>query len=184
MKKMITKIALAAAMVVPAVAGAAVYNGSTPFDNQAISILGAGTYNAAVTYTWSDLIYQISAAGKNSVTQYANDTTGALDYWVTAGSSATKLFANTIADSNTANSGAGTISLTGLQMGTAYNLHLEGTWAGVGTVFSFTAPTAVLANSVTYSNQVAAVPEPETYAMMLAGLMMMGTIARRRNKSK
>lgn len=32
--------------------------------------------------------------------------------------------------------------------------------------------------------QVTAVPEPETYAMMLAGLGLMGTIARRRNKAK
>jgi hypothetical protein len=30
---------------------------------------------------------------------------------------------------------------------------------------------------------VAAVPEPETYAMLLAGLGVMGFIARRRNKS-
>jgi hypothetical protein len=31
---------------------------------------------------------------------------------------------------------------------------------------------------------VTAVPEVETYAMMLAGLGLMGTIARRRNKNK
>jgi hypothetical protein len=31
---------------------------------------------------------------------------------------------------------------------------------------------------------VTAVPEPESYAMLLAGLGLMGAIARRRNKSK
>jgi hypothetical protein len=30
---------------------------------------------------------------------------------------------------------------------------------------------------------VAAVPEPETYAMLLAGLGLMGAVARRRNKA-
>ncbi len=40
-----------------------------------------------------------------------------------------------------------------------------------------------LAASLTRAQMVAAVPEPETYAMLLAGLGMMGAIARRR-KSK
>ena len=35
-----------------------------------------------------------------------------------------------------------------------------------------------------HSFSVTAVPEPETYAMLLAGLGLMGTIVRRRNKSK
>jgi hypothetical protein len=38
-------------------------------------------------------------------------------------------------------------------------------------------------NNVSYAVAVAAVPEPETYAMMLAGLMLVGGIAARRRKS-
>lgn len=38
--------------------------------------------------------------------------------------------------------------------------------------------------TLTYTPAVTPVPEPESYAMMLAGLGLMGAIARRRNKSK
>lgn len=54
-------------------------------------------------------------------------------------------------------------TLTGLTPGTKYWINLKGT----GT-------------DASYSLTLAPVPEPETYAMLLAGLGLMGTIARRR----
>ncbi|MDR2207740.1 MAG: PEP-CTERM sorting domain-containing protein [Azoarcus sp.] len=42
---------------------------------------------------------------------------------------------------------------------------------------------AGLSASVRAEYQITAIPEPETYAMMLAGLAMIGAVARRRNKS-
>ena len=68
------------------------------------------------------------------------------------------------------------ISLTGLQ-------------SGINTVnFSYTTPRNFNATGEGFANEswkitaasVTAVPEPETYALMLAGLGMMGFIARRR----
>jgi len=52
-----------------------------------------------------------------------------------------------------------------------YTLQSKLGYAGVSTGGAFSVVTAP-------------VPEPETYAMLLAGLGLMGTIARRRNKSK
>ena len=51
---------------------------------------------------------------------------------------------------------------------------IEGGGAGVGTL---------IISNLTTSNPVSAVPEPETYAMLLAGLGVMGAVARRRKKS-
>ena len=41
-----------------------------------------------------------------------------------------------------------------------------------------------LAGPTSFSGSVSAVPEPETFALLLAGLGMMGSIAMRRNKKK
>jgi len=42
----------------------------------------------------------------------------------------------------------------------------------------------VVVDNITTDNITTAVPEPETYAMMLAGLGLMGFIARRRNNEQ
>jgi hypothetical protein len=72
------------------------------------------------------------------------------------------------------------------------------TWQQYTQTFTFAAPKAVTLaffaegksdsyggsiDNVSFTN-ITPVPEPETYAMLLAGLGLMGTIARRRNKSK
>ena len=46
------------------------------------------------------------------------------------------------------------------------------------------APAGAVGSLYNGSITVAAVPEPESYAMLLAGLGVMGAIAVRRNKSK
>lgn len=51
--------------------------------------------------------------------------------------------------------------------GTQFSLHVTGTGVGTGNSFN---------------NVVTAVPEPETFAMLLAGLGLVGMVARRRNK--
>ena len=57
----------------------------------------------------------------------------------------------------------------------AYSNGLYGNYEG-GASFNFTTSGA----AVSLSQTVAAVPEPESYAMLLAGLGLMGAIAKRR----
>jgi hypothetical protein len=57
----------------------------------------------------------------------------------------------------------------------AYYINIKGTSSGsFGGAY----------NGSISTTAVTAVPEPESYAMLLAGLGLMGVIARRRNKSK
>lgn len=70
---------------------------------------------------------------------------------------------------------------SGLNIGTTYQLVFNGKWKGIpgGNAWEVAAPSVGVVNVVA-----APVPEPESYALMLAGLGLMGTIARRRSKSK
>ncbi len=163
MMKLLTKIAFAAAVVVPAVAGAATVFGNTA-DNSFNFNLGASNAGT-LTIRWSDLAYTIGAATAStwkdaSYLGWALDNTGYRDL------SAKDL---------TGNSGTEVISLTGLTAG-QHTVNLWGRWTNV--VGLAAGSSLVSAGSI--SGAVTAVPEPESYAMMLAGLMVMGTIARRR----
>ena len=65
-------------------------------------------------------------------------------------------------------------SFSGLTAGTKYSLTVSGTDASVlGTNYTFNIA----------AQNVAAVPEPETYAMLLAGLGLIGSIVRRRKST-
>lgn len=91
----------------------------------------------------------------------------------------------TVSNSLTLSSNAALAAFTGA--GTFYHALLTGNseadaW-GNG---NFTSTPELLMNGyakVTYTYEVAPVPEPETYAMMLAGLALVGGIARRRKSA-
>ena len=166
MKKLIAKMALAVAMVVPAVAGAATVAGNNA-DNSFNFNLGTSTVGT-LTINWADLAYTIGSATA-STWENANYLGWALD---------NNGYHDLSGKDRAANAGTEVISLTGLTAG-QHTLNLWGDWSSLSRLS--TGSQLVSAGSI--SGSVAAVPEPETYAMMLAGLMMMGTIARRR-KSK
>jgi hypothetical protein len=60
------------------------------------------------------------------------------------------------------------------------NESLQGIWLGIGLAGGGTSPETLTVNSLS----VAAVPEPETYAMLLAGLGLLGFMARRRKQKE
>ena len=87
------------------------------------------------------------------------------------------------------NTDAGPISLMGPTALSTYNFaggsysgSLGFTVAGANGTFPVASTAILTISNVTIANPVSAVPEPETYAMLLAGLGLMGTIARRRKK--
>ena len=75
------------------------------------------------------------------------------------------------------NNGATPMLYTGT--GTPQHYSLDFT-AGASTMLTFTSATSGNSGAVLDNVSVMAVPEPETYAMLLAGLGLMGFIARRR----
>lgn len=105
----------------------------------------------------------------------------------TGGDSAS--FGNTLA-AYAGNLGCSTFSYSNCgTVGSSLGLVLE-TYAGTGTtrgaftpLFDGAQPLAVSLDAA-YNLQIAAVPEPETYAMLLAGLGLMGAVARRRRQNK
>lgn len=66
---------------------------------------------------------------------------------------------------------------------TSHTMVITGTANG-GSTAGFSGSLEITNTPLTPLVQVTAVPEPESYAMLLAGLGLMGAIARRRNKSK
>jgi choice-of-anchor C domain-containing protein len=79
------------------------------------------------------------------------------------------------------NGGAAT-SFTGSGTISPYSLSFVGT--GSPTTLLFASAATGNSGAVLDNVSVAAVPEPESYAMLLAGLGLMGAIARRRNKKQ
>ena len=178
------KIAVIASLLFPAiniaktttVFGAVEKSESYSFTLNALSDVSIG-------YKWTDLLVV-----KNGKT---NEFNASSIIWTltntTLGASTTAL-TGSFADVSGQTIGKDTLSLTGLSAGT-YSLNLAGQWAAVSvngnaSNLTYVAPTVNLRQGTFSSTPVTAVPEPETFAMMLAGLGLMGTIAmRRKNKA-
>ena len=137
--------------------------------------------DVSIGYSWSDM-----SLTKNSATTYYDASS--LNWTLTRLSNNAVAETGSFTDANTIAADNGTISLLGLSAD-SYRLAFAGTWADVtkngngNANFTNVNGTVNLDGTSFKSTLVAApVPEPETYAMMLAGLGLMGTIARRRKQ--
>jgi hypothetical protein len=189
MKTLVSKIALAVALVVPAVASA--YSGNTDTDTYTFTIGGSGLYNVSIGATWDDLYLKRD----NRSNRYMDATTLK---WTFDGGAPVSFVSD---DTSAVNGGSNTLSFNNVLAGVAHTLVLTGIWGNGTTPNGYELGRRGDVNlldgdringegrnqfeaNTFLATPVAAVPEPETYAMMLAGLMMMGTIARRRNRTK
>jgi len=170
MKKMFTKLVVAAMLVLPGLASAEdEINPFARYDEFFFTLTGVS--NFSVNTSWSDLLQP--------------ETDPLLKYYLDIEVPATEedgaYFEGVDSGEITGVDPIGgehTLSFNNLAAGN-YSLYLYGLWDGVGNTNGLNGMVDI-ANSGT----VTAVPEPETYAMLLAGLMLMGTIARRRSNTK
>jgi hypothetical protein len=187
MKKSIKKIACVAALVLPALAMAAntkTYNGNTDGDKFKFTIDSlAPAYDASILASWSDM--QLTGGSAP-----VNNEDYAVTWTLTERGVVAPVASGSLGLLNLF-SGTQLLTFSGLTAG-KYTLKLDGSWADmVDQPKHLTKVRGMvdlvdddLANqSAGNSFHVTAVPEPETYAMMLAGLMLVSTIARRRRKS-
>ncbi len=179
MKKLLGQIACVAALLAPGFASAA----STYTDSYAIDLTSAlSNSNVSILSTWID------AALFDGVTVAVQDAASLGWTLTTGGVAPTTVRTGTIFDTP-GYLGSSIIAIQNLAAG-YYTLTLSGTWnalsgAGIpllGSVNLVDGDSLVDGTREANSISITAVPEPETYAMMLAGLMMMGTIARRRGR--
>src|SRR5450830_345663 len=193
MKKFVTKTAVIACLLGPVLANAEndskTYTGSSPSDSHSFT-LGALS-NVSIDYTWSDMLLS-----QEHQVIFENNASS-LGWTLTGGSSPQS---GSFTDVTGQRTGAGTLSFSNLSAG-RYTLTLAGTWGSVtksGEDWNKTSAKVNLLDgdkpgehghelnsfSKTAVTALTPVPEPESYAMLLAGLGLMGTIARRRNQDK
>lgn len=162
MKKLIVALAVAASL--PAVSSAAAYQVSDSETFQTVSSSASFLLNwtDAVAYNSKKSLYDI-ADGKYSLL-----LTDALTNQVVFRSNNLNLN-----DTSTATSGVFAQTFSDLLANHSYILSFTGKWAGVsaGQNWSLTGTPSV---------SISPVPEPEAYAMFLAGLGIIGSIALRR----
>lgn len=164
MKKLICSLLIAACL--PGVASA------STLVKQDIETFSAQSSSASFWLNWVDAI--------SSKTTKAGTTTDIYDgkyAWLLTNALTGKVIDQgsklNLNDTSTAASGSYLLTFSNLVASTSYNLSLVGKWAGVqdSGKWSLTAAPSV---------SITPVPEPETYAMFLAGLGVIGMIARRR----
>lgn len=167
MKKILLAIAVAGAL--PGLAQA------TPFQDTALLNFTATSSSASYLFSWEDLV------SLNAKKGWSTEVDGKYSLTLTNSTTNEVLFnKNSILDGVTGDfagvtSGAFQKTFSGLVSGSAYTLSFIGKWSG---------PNG--ANWVTSSApsvSISPVPEPETYAMFLLGLGVIGAVARRRSKA-
>jgi len=182
MKKLIKSLVVIGCVLAPALASAAVksdYSFNQTLDaTTSFSLVGL-TSDVSVGYNWTDLSYKYKANSSGGFTNVTAD--GTLGWTLSNGSTS---LSGSIADLSTASTGSGTLSWTALSAGN-YILSLSGNWVASKTNIynpqNVTLPTIGFTSTASATNVVMApVPEPESYAMFMAGLGMIGFIARRR----
>ena len=167
MKKVVASLACAAAML-PGVSAASQFTDSDTLDFVASST----SYTAK--FSWADLF-----SDKTTTAGYASfEADGKYSITLTDATHMVVASFNNIADGITGDvngvlSGSFLQTFSSLVAGSSYTLSFTGKWSNSG--FASYTTQAIPTVSVT------AVPEPETYAMLLAGLGLVGTMVRRRS---
>jgi len=176
LKSIFSKSAIAALLLAPVLASAATTSSVTFADTADKDVKIDGSGFAIANVRWTDPTFRIS----KGVTQEFQASS--LVWNLFKGNSIVKSgsFADAVGDSN---SGQIVINESGLTKG-EYKLVFTGKWTVPGASDSWKElrEEKVAFSNITYSS-VSPVPEPETYAMLLVGLGVMGAIAVRRRKS-
>jgi hypothetical protein len=167
MNKTLACLAVTAALL-PCTASAAYFT-----DTATVSFQAAAT-SVTATFGWLDPLFHNSKTGKD------NDLDGAYS-WVLKDTDTGKTKFNSFGDKVTGDKnnvvgGSFANTFDNLKSGHHYELSFTGEWSGE--------PTGKNWSSVHGGDVTLAVPEPETYAMLLAGLGLIGTIARRRSSAR
>ncbi len=167
MKKTLACLASAAALL-PGAASA------TSISDKDVLTFAAGAAPLTVTFLWSDAVIE-----KDNGKQIELD--GHYKWVLKDLTNNSKEAENPILDAVTGDtkgvlSGSFTHTFADLTAGHEYKLKFVGSWNGV--------PEGKKWDVVQNGNVTLAVPEPETYAMLLAGLGLIGTIARRRSSAR
>jgi hypothetical protein len=175
-KKLMTKIACVAALVAPAASFANTSTDHYSFDLLVKSVVSIGA-------NWIDSVLTTGPIFNPTFHVLNANDLG----WTLTGNNGFAGSSSPVTD------GSGILGSTTLNLGTldagTYSLTFTGVWNGLGGIrtpgfVNLKDGDNLLDPSTFVATPVAAVPEPETYALMLAGLMMVGTIARRRSRSK
>jgi hypothetical protein len=181
MKNIILSIALGACVLAPAFAGSApasqTYSFAANSDTDTISFVLGGK-NSTPGTSWD---VKAEASWVDMLVNHASFN-GALS-WALSGAASRS---GALSD-GAGKEGESFINLSGLSAG-KYKLTFTGDWgaesitAPKGSKFEYAEGRVELGDDVHISSHVPAVPEPETYALMFAGLAMIGTVAQRRKE--
>ena len=157
MKKLLTAIVCAIAML-PAVSSANIDTDSQTFKADATSY--------TVNFSWTDAtFFGMEMDGLYGIL-FTDSTALSKDWTKGFGSAKAKL--SSFNDVSGLTSGSFSLTFDGLTKGNTYFAGIGGLWFGKD-------------GKVSVDSVTAAVPEPETYAMLLAGLGLIGAMARRRS---
>ena len=177
MKKSLLSLACAAALL-PGVASATGDNGN--YVDSASASFTAASASFTVFFSWTDLFSE-KYRGSDYFSYEADGT-----YKIKLTDANNKVIDSFKVDDalsgDTVGERGGIFSYTflGLVANQTYDVLFTGKWKGSGAGYDLvTAPSVQIATI----SPLPVVPEPETYAMLLAGLGMVGVIARRRRQS-